>query len=470
MANLPDTIHVKRKRGADDVEYLRLEPSKRSRFDESTWVYQKIDSIEPPVEPPAPAIPIIQPTEEGDETWRRRHKPAGRPDTKDAATSGETPAALAASKQPAVTTVSRPTTENLRRFHLKSFISPQSAAGVSKKRTAPAVFVERDAKKHRESLKATLQEHATIPSEPSGRRTEAKSSEFPSPADGRPAAAMEPRPLKLKRPGRRACTQPRGVQPSHPPSMGEERKDMDMSSLARAMDAWTLEEIARNLTRTEEQSTKPSLAPAMRDRKDKDVDEVAQAQKVSKFEIVSRADEKSITCKHSPAKSRFKPKAPKQRYFERHPDAQASRPTDETAAEAPVAEEDAQSSSDEEDYVFETYKRVPVERLRDKEVPLHRVGLLVFDTEPEIEFFYGNEGDSGEEYGDDDEDSNAEDHYTADYPDEDLDWDDEFGRYPYHYLNQNASDMEEWDERDYMDDDPLDESLRWANNGEGLME
>ncbi len=46
----------------------------------------------------------------------------------------------------------------------------------------------------------------------------------------------------------------------------------------------------------------------------------------------------------------------------------------------------------------------------------------------------------------------AENYYAADYPDEDLDWDDEFDRNPYHYVNQNASDMEEFDERDFTDD------------------
>ncbi|KAK4106584.1 hypothetical protein N658DRAFT_491216 [Parathielavia hyrcaniae] len=433
MASLtipPDTIHVKRKRGADEdlVDYLRIEPSKRSRFDESTWVYQKIDAVEPPVKPPAPAIPIIQPTEEGDENRRRKraHKAAARPDTKDAATSGKAPEWLAASKQPAVTTVSHPSTENIRRFHLKSFIAPQSAAGVSKKRTAPAVFVERDAKKHRESLKATIQEHKATSSEPSKSPGEANSSvpqpakaelsKALSPTDGEPAAAMEPRPTKLKRPGRRAYTQPRGAQPSLPPSMGNDRTGMDMDSLARAMDAWTLEEIARNLNRKDEQSTKTSLAPATRDRRDRGVDETAQAMEVSRpGGIASRAEEKSTTSKHSSAKSRLKPKAPSQRYFERHPDVQASRVADTTAADPPAPEKDAQSSSDEEDYVVETYKRVPAERLRDGEVPLHRVGLLVFDTDPEMEFFYGNEGDSEEEYGDYDEDSNGRAYRTPMY-------------------------------------------------------
>lgn len=41
----------------------------------------------------------------------------------------------------------------------------------------------------------------------------------------------------------------------------------------------------------------------------------------------------------------------------------------------------------------------------------------------------------------------AENYYTADYPDEDLDSGDEYGRGAYNYRG-NASDQEEFDERD----------------------
>lgn len=46
----------------------------------------------------------------------------------------------------------------------------------------------------------------------------------------------------------------------------------------------------------------------------------------------------------------------------------------------------------------------------------------------------------------------AENYYAADYPDEDLDWDDEFGQNPYQFTNQNDSDKEEYDELDYDDE------------------
>lgn len=45
----------------------------------------------------------------------------------------------------------------------------------------------------------------------------------------------------------------------------------------------------------------------------------------------------------------------------------------------------------------------------------------------------------------------AENYYTADYPDEEVDTDDEYDRMAYHYRTGNASDMEEYDERDDED-------------------
>lgn len=48
----------------------------------------------------------------------------------------------------------------------------------------------------------------------------------------------------------------------------------------------------------------------------------------------------------------------------------------------------------------------------------------------------------------------AEDYYTADYPDDEVASDDEYGRDPYHYRTGNASDLEEFDEDDaYVVDD-----------------
>ena len=59
----------------------------------------------------------------------------------------------------------------------------------------------------------------------------------------------------------------------------------------------------------------------------------------------------------------------------------------------------------------------------------------------------------------------AENHYTADYPDEEVDSDDEFDRNAYNYRNHNASDLEEFDEDDatFSDDDSEATKYPWMN-------
>ncbi len=49
----------------------------------------------------------------------------------------------------------------------------------------------------------------------------------------------------------------------------------------------------------------------------------------------------------------------------------------------------------------------------------------------------------------------AEDHYTADYPEDEVDSDDEYDRNPYSYRTRGATDLEEYDEVDatFSDDD-----------------
>ncbi|KAJ4304435.1 hypothetical protein N0V88_002048 [Collariella sp. IMI 366227] len=425
MAALPpDTIQVKRKRGTDEgpVDFLRLERSKRYRSlsGDAGWVYQRkrvaAERTKLSINSSAPATPTIQTTREGDEkhVLKRLHKTqASAPD--DTTAPAAAPTTL---EPPAPTALSHATTERIRRFHLSRPNSPQPTAGVSKKRTAPAVFIERGAKKQRETLKAIIQECSVIPTETprvSG-DSPAERPSPPEPEESAPAAAQEHIPVKLKRPGARSRTTPAGTTPALPSSMRDQGTNMD--ALARAMDDWTLAEIAKNLDRMQEQSTKS---------------------------------------KYSPATSRFKPKAPKQRYFERHPEVLAEKereqPAQQAVASAGEMDVDIADSTDDEDYVMETYERVPAELLKDETVPAHRVGLLVFDTEPDmVEFFYGNESDSEDEFPEDEDDENAENYYAADYPDEDLDWDDEFDRNAYHYTNQNASDMEEFDERDFADD------------------
>lgn len=49
----------------------------------------------------------------------------------------------------------------------------------------------------------------------------------------------------------------------------------------------------------------------------------------------------------------------------------------------------------------------------------------------------------------------AENHYTADYPEDEVDSDDEYGRQAYMYRHGNNSDEEEFDETLYEEEDEM---------------
>jgi hypothetical protein len=218
------------------------------------------------------------------------------------------------------------------------------------------------------------------------------------------------------------------------PESLQKDQDSDMDELTQSMNEFVMQQIGKNLAQIAE-----------RDRKD----EAAAARKAS--------------ATTSPQSSKFKPKAPAKRYAERHPEVAASQ---KGPAPTMPANDEYDSISDEE-YVIETYVRVAAESL-GKDVDPEKVGLLVFDNEPDVDFFFGEEGDSDEEWPEDDEDENgeptncllthrareqsgltnpatAEDYYAADYPDEEVDSEDEYNRAAYQYRTGNASDLEEYD-------------------------
>ncbi len=110
---------------------------------------------------------------------------------------------------------------------------------------------------------------------------------------------------------------------------------------------------------------------------------------------------------------------------------------------------------------------MPADVLETEDVPKN-IGFLILDSQPDIDEFYREEEDSDEEEDDLDEDENgrhssldqylylsnhkaAEDHYTGDCTDEEVDSDDEFDRNAYHYRTHNASDLEEFDGADDED-------------------
>ncbi|KAK5664124.1 hypothetical protein OQA88_339 [Cercophora sp. LCS_1] len=392
MSYPPETIQIKRKRGADDgpVDFLQVEGAKRSRSSsgDAIWVYQRAGTVKrAPSVPDRPvSIPEIRATKEGDE--RRPIKSLRRPTTRNDNSPAPKPVE---GVTPAVLISDDLTNRKIRRFHLSKPDSSELTAtqSIKRKRGAPALFVERSTKKQREhgytepkSPAPVKEQLTTTPNQPA--ITTATQQETKT------ATSV------LKRPGVHART--KSSKPALPPSLVNRSAETTMDELARDMAAYTLAQISSDLT---------------------------------KMDAANRPK----------TKLRYKPKAPVARWAERHPEYVAEQERAKTIAVDSVMH-DIDSSTDEEDYVVETYERVPASRLRDQVVPPDRVGLLVFDTEPDrIDFFFGNEEESEDELLDDDEDENAENYYTADYPDEDLDWDDQFDRNPYQYAHGDVDDF-----------------------------
>ncbi|KFY22400.1 hypothetical protein V493_06638 [Pseudogymnoascus sp. VKM F-4281 (FW-2241)] len=195
--------------------------------------------------------------------------------------------------------------------------------------------------------------------------------------------------------------------------------DASTERLNKEMQAYTLKEIRKNIADNDEPQAAVSLKPA--------------APETPK----------------SPA-SRFKPRAiAGLRYHERHPDAVTAQGT-EADSEMQAMDVD----DDDSNYIIETYIRMPVEQalLESNEASF---GLLVLDSQPDIDQFYNGDSDSDSDAYDEEEDENAENHPSTDYPDEDVQSDDEYGINPYQYRNRNTSDNEEYDENDatFSDDE-----------------
>ena len=222
--------------------------------------------------------------------------------------------------------------------------------------------------------------------------------------------------------------------PALPPSLRNRQWDTDMEQLTRDMNDYTLEIIGRNLAQMQTQNSSSQTAGSA-------------AAPVSEYEMSRLANER-----RKAAYARFKPR-PGPRYAERH----ADRMVDDLAKVEPGEDNDNDNDSDsddegittdEEDYVTETYVRIPGHEAAKEQAGSDalpgNVGLLVFDNEPDLEFFYGVEEDSEEEW-EDDEDENAENYYTHDYPEDEVSSDDEYDRAAYHYRTGNASDLEEFE-------------------------
>lgn len=246
-----------------------------------------------------------------------------------------------------------------RRFHFsrplltpKSLLNPGLSTGKrSRNNTPTTVFVERGHKRTRtEDVQMKDAASPTVPDVDE---------------------ADEP-PKKLKLPGadRKRPAKPAAQVKKEAPSMDKHWAD-NMDEITRNMNDFALQVIGENLAKIEERDKKEAAAAAKR---------------------------------QSSTPSKFKPKPPAKRYAERHPELPA---TQTQAAAASTADQGEYETASEDEYVVETYVRIPVSSL-NKEVDPEKVGLLVFDNEPDAEVFYGEEGDSDDEWAEDDEDENGE--------------------------------------------------------------
>ncbi|KAF2634790.1 hypothetical protein P280DRAFT_485194 [Massarina eburnea CBS 473.64] len=164
-------------------------------------------------------------------------------------------------------------------------------------------------------------------------------------------------------------------------------------------------------------------------------DEVKQFEKFSQ-----EVEQDEVAKSKSPTSPKFKPKVPALRYHERHPESAAA--LDPDAMDVDV-----------DDYVYDTYIReviIPDAQGKLPE-PQGTVGVIVLKDEDED--WWNGDDESDREFDTDDEDENAEDYYANDYPEDEVDSDDEFDRNLYQSKFRHGSDDEEYD----LDDDDEDE-------------
>ena len=291
-----------------------------------------------------------------------------------------------------------------RRFHISRTSSAQGrqspVIGGKIQKRIPTVFVER-----KPQPLISKEEKPPAPAE----------THIPSATT--PTAVETPRPLK--KPGLAARTTSKStLQPSTQPALAttsQNRKvrlpsgivtpwDVTSEQLAKELEAYTLEEIGRNMA--ESKSTLPK-AEAMAEAQPKPVTQPGPNAPAWP-EHISAASSASLRVKKL-ASTKFKPKVPALRYHERHPEeaarfeAEARARAAAAAATAPTPKGDNRDQADDDgDFVIDTYVRVPAEEVEmdDKK----DFGFIVLESEDVMDFYedeMGNQDD--EEYDEDDE-------------------------------------------------------------------
>ncbi|RYP63373.1 hypothetical protein DL771_009309 [Monosporascus sp. 5C6A] len=426
MSVPPQLIRIKRKATEDaPVSYLRLQDHKRHRSE--VFVYRRQGDEAPfakiPTPPQKPVVHISQPSSQ-DATFQRPKRRDTFEDASDNGPANDLPTTTGAGGTSAVKALEP------RRFHLSrpdamsAAEYPPTHGGVSKKRSAPALFVERRIKKLAsrpgEKLQSTPSTATAQDVAPTSEQNVPGSQSNPPVSGSADVGEAEPR--KYKKPGVTRLAG-KGTTPkakTQLPQSMTDRWNVDMDRMAEEMNAFALEQIGLNLQKAEEEQ-KQRLRPAKGGQ--------------------------------SNSQLKYKPKALTKRYSERHPE-----PAPEGAAEPvdkEMADADVGLSETDDEYIIETYVRVSASKMGDN-VPPQNVGLLVFDEEPDIAYFYGEGSDSEDEWAEDEEDENAENYYAADYPDDEVASDDEYDMNAYAYRTGNASDLEEYDVEDEYEDPAYD--------------
>ncbi|KAH8724282.1 hypothetical protein GQ44DRAFT_618428 [Phaeosphaeriaceae sp. PMI808] len=169
-------------------------------------------------------------------------------------------------------------------------------------------------------------------------------------------------------------------------------------------------------------------------------------QDLRELEAFSRQVEKEDNL-HIPltSPSKYKPKAPAQRFAQRHPDKAAA-----LKAASEHADGDAMDV-DTDEYVYDTYVRETILPDADGKLPepTGTVGFLMIREDDED--WWNTDADSDKEFDTDEDDENAEDYYANDYPEDELDEDDEYDRNLYQKKYRHGSDDEEYNIEDDND-------------------
>ncbi|KAH7162600.1 hypothetical protein B0J13DRAFT_517854 [Dactylonectria estremocensis] len=397
MSIPPQIIRVKRKQ--DDVSpvtFLQFDENAKRHRTGSNWVYQRRHIVpQSPADTSARVYrdsqPIIHISSPDDDASKSKKHDMGQA----AQAEGNIPNAPATKQHDADAPVEP------RRFHIsRKMMMPVGGnvpgTGVSKKtRYGPAVFVERNRAKATKRASRSAVPFRPQPHIPVEKHDQTTEMVIDSPAE-------KPR---LKRPtakSRSRSPAPGGRTPL--PASAMNPHNQDMSKVAADMNSWVMREIGANLESMELEKQKSERA-------------------------------------------RFKPKAPAKRFQERHPGAGTPQPS-----ETDTAMSDISDLEDDDDWVIDEYVRIPAHAMIVNVAPTD-VGLLVLDGKDDNTLFFGPDRDDDDDDDLDDEDENAENHYTADYPEDEVASDDEYGRQPYGYRNGNASDDEEFDNTQFEESD-----------------